>query len=105
MKTYTLHCQLKAKEHDLLGYTTYVFENLENASFGHKYCMITRWPNWQCRNVDIGEIGYVTYQEVIAGQDTWWDGSKNVPFNYSNLIFIKFIKENKLDNSIKDIIL
>lgn len=104
MITNTLYCQLKAKEHDLLGYTTYVFENLENAPFGHKYLMLTRWPNWQCRNVDIGEIGYVTYQEVIAGKDTWWNGTKDVPFNYSNLIFIKFIKENKKDNS-KDIIL
>ena len=66
--------------------------------------MITRWPNWQHSNIDIGEIGYVTYKEVIAGQDTWWDGTKFVPYNYTNIVFIKFVRK-KSDTSQKDIIL
>ena len=100
----TVHAKLLAKEHDLGGYTTYVFENLDNAPFGHKYLMVTRWPNWQHSNIDIGEIGYVTYKEVIAGQDTWWDGTKFVPYNYTNIVFIKFVRK-KSDTSQKDIIL
>lgn len=100
----TIYAKLLAKEHDLGGYTTYVFENLDNAPFGHKYLMVTRWPNWQHSNIDIGEIGYVTYKEVIAGQDTWWDGTKFVPYNYTNIVFIKFVRK-KSDTSQKDIIL
>ena len=99
----TIHAKLLVKEHDLGGYTTYVFENLDDASFGHKYLMLTRWPNWQCRNIDVGEVGYVTYKEVIAGQDTWWDGTNFIPYNYTNVVFIKFVKE-KPDNS-KDILI
>ena len=99
----TIHAKLLAKEHDIGGYTTYVFENLDDAPFGHKYLMLTRWPNWQARNIDVGEVGYVTYKEVIAGQDTWWDGANFIPYNYTNVVFIKFVKENK-DNS-KDILI
>lgn len=99
----TIYCKLVAKEHDLNGYTTYVFQNLEDAPFGHKYCMCTRWPNWEHRNIEINESGYLTYKEVIAGQDTWWDGSKFIPYNYTNIIFIKFVK--KIDNYEKDIII
>lgn len=105
-KVITLHCKLLAKEHDLLGYTSYVFKNLENAPFGNRYILCTRWPNWQCRSIDIGEEGFLTYQEIIAGQDSWWDGDKYIPYNYSNLVFIKFIKEGKeLDSKEKVIIL
>lgn len=86
-----------------MGYTTYVFKNLDSVSAFDKYIMTTRWPNWQHRNIDIGEIGYLTYKEVIAGQDTWWDGSQFIPYNYTNIVFIKFVKEK--DNSNKDIIL
>ena len=99
----TIFCKLIAKEHDLYGYTTYVFENLEDSSFGKKYVMVTRWPNWQHRNLELEETGYLTYKEVIAGEDTWFDGTKFIPYNYTNIIFIKFVK--KEDNLNKDIIL
>ena len=65
--------------------------------------MVTRWPNWQHRNLELEEIGYLTYKEVIAGEDTWFDGTKFIPYNYTNIIFIKFVK--KEDNLNKDIIL
>jgi hypothetical protein len=100
----TIHCKLLAKEHDFGGYIIYVFENLDDASFGHRYIMTTRWSNWEHKNIEIGEIGYLTYKEVIAGQDTWYDGSKFIPYNYTNIIFIRFVKENK-DNSSLDIII
>ena len=99
----TIKAKLLCKEHDLMGYTIYVFQNLDSVSTFDKYIMTTRWPNWQHRSIDIGEIGYLTYKEVIAGQDTWWDGSKFIPYNYTNIVFIKFIKEK--DNSNKDIII
>lgn len=99
----TIYCKLLAKEHDIGGYTTYVFKNLDNAPFGHQYLMCTRWPNWEHRNLDIGEKGYLTYKEVIAGVDSWYDGKDFIPYNYTNIIFIKFVKENK--DNLKQIIL
>lgn len=100
----TIHAKLLVKESDILGYVTYVFENLDDNSFGHKYVMITRWPNWEHRILKANEIGYLTYNEVCAGKDEWWDGTKFIPYNFSNLIFIKFIEEKQIDNS-KEILL
>ena len=67
--------------------------------------MCVRFPNWNHRLMELGEIGFLTYNEVIAGKDDWYDPSirSMVPYNYSNLIFIKFVKE--VDNSKKDIII
>jgi len=102
----TLHCQLIAKESDMFGYITYIFKNLEPTSFLNQYIMCTRFKNWQHGEVNLRDIGYLTFKEVVAGKDTWYDKEtgREIPYNYSNLIFIKFIPENNLDNS-KEIIL
>ena len=84
-----IKCQLLAQENDL-GYTTYVFENLEpNPTFGYRYIMVTRFPNWDHRELELGEIGFLHYESVVAGVDKYWDGSKLVPYNYTNNIFMK----------------
>lgn len=101
----TIKSQLIAKECDLLGYITYVFKCLEcNIPFGHNYIMCTRCPNWETRDIDIGEKGYLEYKEVIAGEK-WYDSKNNeyVPYKYTNIYFIKFVKEE--DNLKKDIII
>lgn len=89
-----------------MDYTTLVFKNLNDAPFGHTYIMTVVYPNWQSRIPKINEIGYLEYRECIAGQDKWYDKETNqfIPYNYTNLVFIKFVKENK-DNSNKDIII
>lgn len=101
----TVHAQLVAVERDIMDYTTYVFKNLDKAPFGHNYIMCTRWPNWQCGPVELNDVGYLTYNEVVAGRDSWFDKEtgKEVPYNYSNLVFIKFVPD-KPDTS-KEIIL
>jgi len=101
----TVYCQLIASEHDICGYITYVFKSLEEAPFGKKYLMLTRCPNWDSRDIDIGEKGYVTYKEVEAGKDNWFcpETGQFIPYNYTNIYFIKFVKE-RIDNS-KDIVL
>ena len=102
----TVYAELIAKENDILGYITYVFKCLEdNIPFGNKYKMVTRLPNWQHRDIEINEKGYLLYKEVIAGQDKWYclETGQMVPYNYSNIYFVKFIE--KKDNSNKDILL
>ncbi len=98
----TVNAQLVAKEHDILGYITYVFKVLEDAPFGHKYVMCVRPPNWQHRNIDIEEKGFLTYKEVQAG-DNWYDfyEGKYIPYKYTNIYFIKFVK--KVDSYDKNI--
>ena len=57
----TVYSQLVACENDAMGYITYVFKCLEpNPGFGHNYIMVTRFPNWDHRSLDIGELGYLS---------------------------------------------
>ena len=105
MDTLTIHCKLLAKEVDLMDYQTLVFKNLDKAPFGCEYCMVTVWPNWESYIPEIGDIGYLTYDSVTGGVDTYYDRTLDtiVKYNFTNLVFNKFVKE--IDNSNKTIIL
>ena len=105
MDTLTIHCELLVKEADIMNYQTLVFKNLDKAPFGCEYCMVKVWPNWESYIPEIGDIGYLTYDSVIAGVDTYYDRSIDsiVKYNFTNLVFNKFVKEQ--DNSKKDIII
>ena len=105
MDTLTIHCELLVKEADIMNYQTLVFRNLDKAPFGCEYCMVTVWPNWESYIPEVGDIGYLTYDSVIAGVDTYYDRSIDsiVKYNFTNLVFNKFVKEQ--DNSKKDIII
>ena len=105
METMTIHCQLLAKEEDLMNYQTLVFKNLDEAPFGCNYCMVTVWPNWESYIPVVGEIGYLTYNSVTAGVDTYYDRELDsiVKYNFTNLVFDKFVREQ--DNSKKDTII
>lgn len=87
--------QLLAQQVDTLGYTTYVFKVLDSedvALLGTRYIMCVRWPNWECRQLKNGESGYLDFKEVRAGIDTWYDGSRQIPYKYTNIIFERFIE-------------
>ena len=57
-------------------YLVYVFE------LGiDKYIMCTQLPNWDISQITIGDIGYITYEDAIAG-DKYFDPKQD------NLIFI-----------------
>ena len=105
MDTLTIHCKLLVKEVDLMDYQTLVFKNLDKAPFGCEYCMVTVWPNWESYIPEVGDIGYLTYDSVIGGVDTYYDRTLAaiVKYNFTNLVFNKFVKE--IDNSKKDIII
>ena len=106
MNTYVVKSKLIALEHDILDYHTLVFKVLENnLPFGHSYLMVTVFPNWQTPIPSLEEVGYLMYDQVIGGLDTYYDRSTDsiVKYNFSNLIFKKFVKE--VDSYNKDIIL
>ena len=105
MDTLTIHCKLLVKEADIMNYQTLVFKNLDKAPFGCEYCMVTVWPNWESYIPEVGDIGFLTYDSVTGGVDTYYDRSLDsiVKYNFTNLVFNKFVKER--DNSKKDIII
>lgn len=88
-----------------MGYQILVFENLEeNPPFGHKYAMVTVFPNWQSEIPDLGDIGFLTYSIAIGGEDTYYDKRLDSTEKYKNtqVFFEKFVKEQP-DPSNKDI--
>lgn len=105
MSITTIYCELLVKEEDLMNYQTLVFKNLDKAPFGNTYCMVTVWPNWESYIPSVGEKGFLTYNSVTAGVDTYYNRETDsiMKYNFTNLIFVKFVKE-KTDNS-KDIII
>lgn len=92
----TVLAKLVASETDPLDYTTYVFECLDADVIKEtRYIMCTRWPNWDHRNIEIGEVGYLNFVEIRAGIDKWFDGTKMIPYNYNNVQFVKFIEKKE----------
>lgn len=90
----TILARLMASEEDTLGYTTYVFECLDKEMITEtKYVMCTRFPNWDHRKIDLGEVGYLKFLEVQAGIDKWFDGIQMIPYKYDGCHFIKFVKK------------
>ena len=55
--------------------------------------MCTRFPNWNHRELEIGEIGYLEFVEIKAGDDTWFDGATKIPYRYNMIQFIRFIEQ------------
>lgn len=95
----TVLCKLIAKEEDFQKYITYVFENLEEDVIKEtRYVMCIRYPNWEHRDIELGEIGYLNFIEIRAGIDQWFDGNKMVYYNYNNIQFIKFIAKHQKED-------
>ena len=97
---YTIRAKLKTMRNDGQGYLVYVFENVE--SNNPKYIMMVRFPNWESPFPRIGEVGFLKYKEVIAGEDKWWDPitNKYVVYNYDNFIFLDFIREQPEEQTV-----
>ena len=94
MKVETLLVELSAVHTDYFGYITYVFKYLDQYDVDNHKCKMmccTRYPNWQSRDLKIGDVGYVDIEVVIAGKDTWFDGEKQVPYKNNAKRFIRFI--------------
>lgn len=87
--------QLIASESDSLGYITYVFKKLEDCTESSKYLMAVRYPNWDAKQLKLGDIGFVHCEEIRAGIDKWYNGKEMVPYNYNTIQFIKFVYKLK----------
>lgn len=105
----TVRVQLLEKENGY--YTIYVFGDLDKEG---EYYMVTRYPNWIQKEIEIGDIGYLTFYLIIAGKTKWYckeesnkepDKEIFIPYNYTHMAFVKFIKDNngviKKDNDFK----
>ena len=95
MEEITLHAKLKAVYQDIGGYITYVFENLDFKDYDYQYIMCVQFPNWNQDPIEIGDIGYVNVRYVKEGISQWYDGEKMNVYKYTNVIFLKFIKEQE----------
>lgn len=92
----TVRAQLLEKEDGY--YTTYVFADLDVEG---EYYMVTKYPNWIQKEINIGDIGYLTFCLIVAGKSKWYykEGSTEekemfVPYNYTHIAFVKFIKDS-----------
>lgn len=93
MEEVALRVQLKAKNIDLGGYITYVFENLNFQSYENQYVMCVQFPNWNQSEIRVGDVGYVNVRYVKEGISQWYDGEKMHVYKYTNVVFLKFVKE------------
>lgn len=98
MEEITLHVKLVAKTIDIGNYITYVFENLNYKDFESQYVMCVQFPNWNQSEIIIGDVGYVNVRYVKEGVSQWYDGEKMNVYKYTNVVFLKFIKEQEKVN-------
>lgn len=99
----TIKGKLLTYKEDIGGYIVYVFENLDYKLNSERYLMCTRFPNWDSPQLNIGDIGFVKYKLVEGGSDTWYDfyTRQNVPYKYTGIHFLDFIREKGDTKEIK----
>lgn len=92
-----LRAKLITLQNEIDGYITYVFQNLEANTTLEKYVMCTRFPNWKTEELKIGDTGFLEYNDVIAGDDRWYDYYNDiyVPYKYTNNHFVNFIRDKE----------
>lgn len=96
-----MRAKLVATSCDCMGYTTYVFEDLEYRDYDYKYIMCVRFPNWNQSPISINDIGFVTVRYVQAGIDKWYNGDSFDTYKYTNIIFMKFINEKPMIDNLE----
>lgn len=96
MTEVTYKVKFLAESRDIMGYTSYVFENLEYSNVDDHYIMCVRFPNWSQASFMIGDVGYLNVRYVEEGKDKWFDGKDFNFYRYTNVIFMKFILEKPL---------
>lgn len=96
----TIHAKLSVCCPEVLGYTTMVFEDLEYKDSDFKYLTCVKFPNWNQGPIHVGDEGFLQIKYLTAGKDKWFDGESFVPYKYSNIQFLKFIKIKETENDL-----
>ena len=93
IQTKTIHAELVTFQCGCWGYITYIFRNIDRPDSDYIYCV--RFPNWDCAELKIGDVGFLKYKEVVAGDSRWydWRDNKYVPYKYSGIHFLDFVYE------------
>lgn len=68
-------------------YTTYVFKVIKE----NEYVMCTKLPNWQVPEINVGDVGFLQYQIVKAGDLYVTPEGDQIAYKYSNVYFINFV--------------
>ena len=68
-KTITYKAKLVALDIDCLGYTNYVFENLNSTDLENQYIMCVRFPNWEQKVFNIERNKEFTYH-IVGSYET-----------------------------------
>jgi hypothetical protein len=90
-----IHAELVAEKGGT--YTMYVFKNLDVPD---AYVMCTRLPNWQIPEIQIGDAGFLEYQQVVAGQEYFNISTEQMTkYLYSNIYIINFIQKTDILNN------
>lgn len=96
----TIKGKLVAKQDGV--YKNYVFQNLDQADNSiFKYITITECPNWNIgQELNLGDIGYLEYEFVEAGDDYFERSSKEIKqYNFTTNYFLNFIRETEKINT------
>lgn len=82
-------------------YTTLLIYDIDN----DKYLMVTVFPNWSGYVPKKGDYGYIEFEFVKGGLDTYYDKIENKNLVYCNtyLFFRKFIVSSESNNNIDQI--
>lgn len=87
----TRHCKVIEKEDG--QYIHYIFKDLDDDS----YYLVTQYPNWNQKVINIGEEGYLTFYLIIAGKSCWYDSKETLdftPYKYTHLALVRFVKDS-----------
>ena len=96
----TLLAKLEVAQHEG-EYILYVFRNLESDKWDNKYILCTRYPRLEHRQLEIGEIGFVSFTLVKAGE-TYYNRitNKEETYNFTHIRFDKFIRKKEEEDNI-----
>lgn len=95
----TIFCKVLEVLHNPMGYVDYVVESLDPIQEKFlitKYLIVTKFPNWDHRELNKGEEGFLKYKEITPGIDKWYDGKNWIDYkSFEGWQFLKFISKTK----------
>ena len=92
----TYHVEVVGSYNEGLGYIWHVFRNLEPMEPDTQFIACVEFPNWRKDTFNPLDKGYLTVKYVEQGVDKWFNGKDLIPYNYDNVVFLKFKHEQPM---------